>query len=101
MASESEALSEQIAHFSASTAELTALGEVFTAAVQQFGEANSSLMSRLEKMEEVLANSGQRSDEQMEYYLSQAREIIDHNLLTHQELLARLQTETTANNGDS
>ena len=101
VASESEALSEQIAHFSASTAELTALGEVFTTAVQQFGEANAQLMSRLEKMEAVLASTGQRSDEQMEYYLSQAREIIDHNLLTHQELLARLQSETPASNGDA
>lgn len=101
VASESEALSEQIADFSASTAELTALGEVFTAAVQQFGEANGQLMSRLEKMEAVLASTGQRSDEQMEYYLSQAREIIDHNLLTHQELLARLQSETPASNGDA
>ena len=58
-------------------------------------------MSRLEKMEAVLASTGQRSDEQMEYYLSQAREIIDHNLLTHQELLARLHSETPASNGDA
>ncbi|MBB3047603.1 uncharacterized SAM-binding protein YcdF (DUF218 family) [Litorivivens lipolytica] len=100
VAGESEALSEQIAHFSASTAELTALGEVFTNAVQQFGEANTQLMARLEKMEAVLASSGQRSDEQMEYYLSQAREIIDHNLLTHQELLAKLQAETATNGND-
>ncbi|WP_372796623.1 hypothetical protein [Litorivivens sp.] len=88
---ESAALNEQIASFSASTAELTALGEVFTNAVQQFGESNSQLMTRLEQIESVLVNAGQRSDEQMAYYLSQAREIIDHNLLTQQELLERLQ----------
>lgn len=91
VAQESSTLSEHIANFSASTAELSTLGEVFTGAVQQFGEANSQLMSRLEQIENVLTSAGQRSDEQMAYYIAQAREIIDHNLLTQQELLERLQ----------
>ena len=30
----------------------------------------------------------------MSYYVAQAREIIDHNLLTHQDILARLQALT-------
>lgn len=87
---ESASLQEQMAHFSASAAELSALGEVFTAAVTQFGDANTQLMARLESIESALQSSGQRSEEQMEYFLTQAREIIDHNLLSHQELLDKL-----------
>ena len=93
ISSQSSDLSEQMTHFSASAAELSALGEVFTSAVQQFGEANNQLMSRLEQIENVLVSSGKRSDEQMEYYLSQAREIIDHNLLSQQELLGHLRQQ--------
>lgn len=90
---ESTGLGEQMTHFSASAAELSALGEVFSSAVQQFGESNSQMISRLEQIESVLLNAGKRSDEQMEYYLSQAREIIDHNLLGQQELLGHLQQQ--------
>ncbi len=91
VAQESSTLGEHVANFSASTAELSTLGEVFTGAVHQFGEANSQLIARLEQIENVLTSAGQRSDEQMAYYIAQAREIIDHNLLTQQELLERLQ----------
>lgn len=90
IAAESGLLGEQMSHFSASAAELSALGEVFTKAVEQFGEVNTQLMARLEHIESVLVTAGERSDQQMEYYLGQAREIIDHNLLTHQELLDRV-----------
>ncbi|MFT5032577.1 MAG: hypothetical protein ACI9OO_000508 [Bacteroidia bacterium] len=90
VSAESNSLGEQMAHFSASAAELSALGEVFNNAVEHFGESNTQLIARLEQIETVLTNSGQRSDQQMEYYLSQAREIIDHNLLSHQELLGHV-----------
>jgi hypothetical protein len=39
-----------------------------------------------------LQGSGERSDEQMAYYVAQAREIIDHNMLAHQEIINQLQT---------
>lgn len=91
VSAESTALSEQIANFTANTAELSVLGEVFNKAVQQFGDSNAELMSQLAKIETSLVGAGERSDEQMAYYLSQAREIIDHNLLTQQEILDRLQ----------
>lgn len=90
VSAESGSLAEQMAHFSASAAELSVLGEVFNGAVQQFGETNSQLMTRLEQIESVLVNAGQRSDEQMEYYLGQAREIIDHNLISQQEFLTHV-----------
>lgn len=96
VSAESAVLSEQIANFTANTAELSVLGEVFNKAVQQFGESNAELMSQLGKIEASLAGAGERSDEQMAYYLSQAREIIDHNLLTQQEILDRLQAVSAA-----
>lgn len=99
ISTESSGLSEQISHFTASAAELSALGDVFSSAVQHFGDANAQLITRLEQIESVLVNAGQRSDEQMEYYLSQAREIIDHNLMGQQELLGHLRQHDGQKNG--
>ncbi len=91
IAEESAGLTEQIAHFSATATELSVLGEVFGEAVKQFGSANEQLMSQLSNIETALVGASERSDEQMGYYLAQAREIIDHNLTTQQEILERLQ----------
>lgn len=91
IAEESAGLTEQIAQFSATASELSVLGEVFGEAVTQFGSANEQLMAQLSNIETALVGASERSDEQMGYYLAQAREIIDHNLNTQQEILERLQ----------
>ena len=77
-----------------SALELSGVGDTFAAAVQQFGDSNGELLAALASVEQTLKESGERSDEQMSYYVAQAREIIDHNLLTHQDILARLQALT-------
>ena len=58
----------------------------------QFSEANGGLIDTLLKVEAGLQGSGERSDEQMAYYVAQAREIIDHNMLAHQEIINQLQS---------
>ena len=90
-ASQLAELGDQLA---GSALELSGVGETFAAAVQQFGDSNGELLAALASVEHTLKESGERSDEQMSYYVAQAREIIDHNLLTHQDILARLQALT-------
>jgi hypothetical protein len=89
---ESSKLSDIVAHFEGSSAELASLGDAFASAVTQFSEANGGLIDTLLKVEAGLQGSGERSDEQMAYYVAQAREIIDHNMLAHQEIINQLQS---------
>jgi hypothetical protein len=84
-------LDEILTHFEASSGDLTSLGEVFASAVSQFGDSNRELIATLSKVEASLQHSGERSDEQMAYYVAQAREIIDHNMMTQQDIIKHLQ----------
>ena len=80
-------LSDAAEYFSASSVEIASLGDAFSAAVNLFSESNSALIKNLSDIESALEQSNTRSDEQLSYYVAQAREIIDHNLLSHKEIL--------------
>lgn len=84
-------LAEIINHFEGSSAELASLGEAFSAAVALFGESNNKLIATMNSIESALTSSTERSDEQMAYYVAQAREIIDHNMLSQQDIISQLQ----------
>lgn len=86
----SSQLGDMVELFSASAAELAALGDSFTSAVAQFGDSNQQMMTQLGEIGSALQQAGERSDEQLGYYVAQAREIIDHNLLAQQEILDTL-----------
>ncbi|WP_372863226.1 hypothetical protein [Spongiibacter sp.] len=86
-----EKLAELVDHVGGSAVELASLGEAFGAAVQQFGDSSGELQGALSSIGDALTDSTARSDEQMAYYVAQAREIIDHNLVSQQEILSRLQ----------
>lgn len=86
--SELAGLGEQL---STSALDMAGLGDTFAAAVQQFSDSNRELLAALASVEQGLAESGERSDEQMAYYVAQAREIIDHNLVSQQTILGRLE----------
>ncbi|MGS2718289.1 hypothetical protein ACVBE9_08970 [Eionea flava] len=87
---ESTRLSDAADQFSGSAVELASLGDAFGVAVEQFGESSRDIKATLSQIEQALADSGQRSDEQMGYYVAQAREIIDHTLLSQQEMMEQL-----------
>jgi hypothetical protein len=89
---QSSKLSDIVVHFEGGSAELASLGDAFASAVSEFSDANGGLIATLLKVEAGLQGSGERSDEQMAYYVAQAREIIDHNMLSHQEIITQLQT---------
>jgi hypothetical protein len=84
-------LSEQM---TASSAEITTLGETFSVAVGHYGDANQHLVENLMKIDQALQANAHRSDEQMQYYVAQAREIIDHTMLSHQQLMDQLRAMT-------
>ncbi|MBF6024139.1 DUF802 domain-containing protein [Lysobacter niastensis] len=71
--------------------EVASLGDAFGAAVQQFGDSNQSLVARLESIEAALDKSQARSDEQMAYYVAQAREVVDLSMLAQKQIIEDLQ----------
>ncbi|WOJ94040.1 hypothetical protein R0135_02445 [Congregibacter variabilis] len=81
----------------ASTAvELAALSGGFADSVAAFKTSSEAVNTSLTTITEVLMAAGSRSDQQMGYYVDQAREIIDHNLITQQTILERLESVTAA-----
>ena len=71
--------------------EVASLGEAFGAAVAQFGDSNQALLAQLQRIEAALGRSLSRSDEQLAYYVAQAREIIDLSLLSQKQIVDDLQ----------
>jgi hypothetical protein len=87
---ESQRLAEVADHFACGAVELSSLGEALGTATQQFQDAGAGLRETLQHMDAVLNSTVQRSDEQMGYYVEQAREIIDHSVLAQQQLIEQM-----------
>jgi cysteine synthase len=77
-------------HVSASAIELASLGEGFSQGVQLFQASNDKLMETLQRIEASLNQSTARSDEQLAYYVAQAREVIDLSIASQQGLVDNL-----------
>lgn len=71
--------------------EVASLGEAFGVAVQAFGASSENLASRLQHIEVALDKSLARSDEQLAYYVAQAREVIELSLLSQKQIVGDLQ----------
>ncbi len=61
------------------------------AAVQVFSDANGQLVAHLQRIEAALDKSMARSDEQLAYYVAQAREVVDLSMLSQKQILEDLQ----------
>lgn len=92
----SEQLSASGQHIAGTALELAALSGGFADSVATFKGSSEAVNTSLSAITDVLTASGSRSDEQMGYYVDQAREIIDHNLITQQTILERLESVTAA-----
>ena len=79
------------AQVTGSAVEVASLGEAFGAAVHLFGESNDKLVAHLQRIESALDKSLTRSDEQLAYYVAQAREVIDLSMLSQKQILEDLQ----------
>ncbi len=79
------------AQLTGSAIEVASLGESFGAAVQLFSESSEKLGSQLKRIEGALGKSMTRSDEQLAYYVAQAKEVVDLSLMSQQQIVEELQ----------
>jgi len=89
--SEAGKLDHAAAQVTASAAEVASLGEAFGAGVAQFGQSNDALMERLQHIATALDAAQSRSDEQLAYYVAQAREVVELSVLSQQQIIADMQ----------
>ena len=75
----------------AGAGDVAALGESLGAAVQAFADTSAGLAERLQAIEGALDRSLARSDEQLAYYVAQAREVVDLSVLAQREIIGNLQ----------
>ncbi|WP_296408334.1 DUF802 domain-containing protein [Zoogloea sp.] len=71
--------------------EVSSLSEAFGHGVHLFSESNEKLMDALGRIEEALSASTARSDEQLAYYVAQAREVIDLSIMSQKQVIEDLQ----------
>ena len=88
---ETRKLDAVAAQVTAGAVEVASLGDAFGVAVHAFGESNDKLLSHLQRIEAALEKSLVRSDEQLEYYVAQAREVIDLSMMSQKQIVEDLQ----------
>jgi hypothetical protein len=84
-------LAEVAAQVGGGAAQVAGLGEAFGAAVQLFTESNDRMGAHLERIDGALNAQMARSDEQLAYYVAQAREVIDLSILSQKQIIEDLQ----------
>jgi hypothetical protein len=82
-----EAVAAQV---TGSAIEVASLGEVFGLSVQLFGKSTDALTERLQHISTALDTSLARSDEQLAYYVAQARDVIDLSMLSQKQIIQEL-----------
>jgi hypothetical protein len=87
---ETARIGDVAAQLGSSAVEVASLGEAFTHAVERFDGASHGLVAQLQAIEGALAKSTARSDEQLGYYVAQAREIIDLSISSQQQIVEDL-----------
>ena len=81
---------EVAVHVAASAVELASLGESFSHGVGLFTASNDKLVQGLQGIESAIGQSLGRSDEQLAYYVAQAREVIDLSISSQQGIVEDL-----------
>ena len=90
VATETDKLADIAAHVTTSAVEVSSLSEAFGFAVHSFNEANEKLIANMQRIESAMDKSMTRSDEQLAYYVAQAREIIDLSMTSQKEIFEEL-----------
>jgi len=75
------------AHVTGSAIELSSLGEAFQHGIERFSASNDKLTEGLQRIEDALQKSMTRSDDQLAYYVAQAREVIDLSIASQQGIV--------------
>ncbi len=87
---ETTKLSDIAAHVTSSAVEVSSLSEAFGFAVHAFSDANDKLIANLQRIEGAMDKSMTRSDDQLAYYVAQAREIIDLSIMSQKDIFEEL-----------
>ena len=87
----SAALASAGGQLQAGAIDVASLGETFGFAVQQFGHSSQALADSLQRIQTALGESATRSDEQLAYYVAQARELIDLSIGSQKLIVEDLQ----------
>lgn len=101
LGSEADKLGTVAAQMTSSAIEVASLSEAFGAAAQLFGDANEKLVAHLERIEAALDKSLARSDDQLAYYVAQAREVIDLSMMSQKQIVEDLQRLATQRTSES
>jgi hypothetical protein len=88
---ETEKMAGVAAQITGSAVEVASLGEAFGFGVQLFSQSNDKLVAHLQRIEGALGKSIARSDEQLDYYVAQAREVIDLSIMSQKQIVEDLQ----------
>ncbi len=83
-------VSDSAGHVSASSLDIASMSEAFLKAVHDYGESNVKLVNGLHEVQEALQQSAERNDAQLAYYVDQAREIIDHSMLSQKSIIEEI-----------
>jgi hypothetical protein len=92
---EAAKLADIAAHVTSSSVEVASLGETFNFAVRAFSEGNEKLIANLQRVEGAMDKSMARSDDQLAYYVAQAREVIDLSIGSQKEIVEALRKLAT------
>jgi hypothetical protein len=87
---EAAKLADIAAHVTSSSVEVASLGETFNFAVRSFNAGNEKLIANLQRIEGAMDKSMARSDDQLAYYVAQAREVIDLSITSQKEIVEEL-----------
>ncbi|MBK0393691.1 hypothetical protein [Ramlibacter algicola] len=82
---------EAAAHVAATSQQMTELARAFGEGVQQFQASNEKVLGTLAQVESTLQRSIERSDEQLAYYVAQAREVIDLSIASQADVVTAWQ----------
>ena len=83
-------LADVAAQVSGSAIEMASLGDAFATAVQLFSSSSEALTKQLQRIELALGKSSARSDEQLAYYVAQARELVELSVSSQQQIVSDL-----------
>ena len=86
----SRTAADMAVHASASAIELSSWGEAFGQGVQMFHASNDKLVAAMQQVEGAVTRGVARSDEQLAYYVAQAREVIDLSIASQHGVIERL-----------
>ncbi len=87
---ETRKLADMTAQVTGSAVEVSSSSEAFGFAVQRFSASNDKLIESLTRVEIAMDKSATRSDEQLGYYVAQAREIIELSMMSQKEIFEEL-----------